>query len=128
MSELAYLGGTPAIKKEDVPKKQLFGWPIITSEDENAAELYSAHTVLVQGVIDCLIVCRDGSLRLVDYKTDRLKTEEKENEALAEKRLRDRHYLQLSYYALAVEKIFGRRPDKVEVYSLALGRSIDITR
>ena len=37
MSELAYLGGTPAIKKEDVPKKQLFGWPIITSEDENAA-------------------------------------------------------------------------------------------
>ncbi len=37
MSELAYFGGTPAIKKEETPEKHLFGWPIITEEDEAAA-------------------------------------------------------------------------------------------
>ncbi len=37
MSTLAYFGGTPAIKKEEAPEKYLFGWPIITEEDEAAA-------------------------------------------------------------------------------------------
>ena len=37
MSELAYFGGTPAIKKEETPEKYLFGWPIMTEEDEAAA-------------------------------------------------------------------------------------------
>ena len=37
MSELALLGGTPAINKEEIPRKHLFGWPIRTQEDEDAA-------------------------------------------------------------------------------------------
>ena len=37
MSELAYFGGTPAIDIKNVPSKRLFGWPIITEEDEAAA-------------------------------------------------------------------------------------------
>lgn len=37
MSTLAYFGGEPAIKKEEAPEKHLFGWPIITEEDEAAA-------------------------------------------------------------------------------------------
>ena len=37
MSTLAYFGGTPAIKKEEAPEEHLFGWPIITEEDEAAA-------------------------------------------------------------------------------------------
>ena len=35
MSKLALLGGTPTI--QNPPKDHLFGWPIITSEDEEAA-------------------------------------------------------------------------------------------
>lgn len=35
MEKLALLGGKPAL--ENVPEKELFGWPIITEEDENAA-------------------------------------------------------------------------------------------
>ena len=48
MSALAYFGGAPAICKEEVPQKHLFGWPIMTEEDEAAAldvirnNLYSA--------------------------------------------------------------------------------------
>ena len=37
MSELAYFGGKPAIVKAESPDKHLFGWPIITEEDEAAA-------------------------------------------------------------------------------------------
>lgn len=96
------------------------------SEEENADKLYEGCSVLVQGVIDCLIVGRDGRIRLVDYKTDRLTAKEKKNEALAVDRLKKKHSLQLYYYALAVEKIFGKEPDKVEVYSLALGKVIDM--
>lgn len=35
MEKLALLGGTPAI--QNVPKKELFGWPILTEEDEAVA-------------------------------------------------------------------------------------------
>ena len=35
MEKLAVLGGKPAL--ENVPTKALFGWPILTQEDEDAA-------------------------------------------------------------------------------------------
>ena len=82
--------------------------------------------ILVQGVIDCLIEDENGDLHLVDYKTDRLTREERENPALAEKRLYDSHSLQLSYYAEAVNRMLGRYPTRVEVYSLHLQRSVDV--
>ena len=96
---------------------------LFTTEQENC-ELYKDSTVLVQGVIDCLIENEDGSLRLVDYKTDRLTTEELENEEKARLKLSAKHSLQLSYYALAVEKIFGKKPEKIEIYSLPLGKTL----
>lgn len=94
--------------------------------DEEKRELYKGKTVLVQGVIDCLIEYEDGSFGLFDYKTDRLTPEELSDERLAEEKLRKKHSLQLSYYALAVEKIFGKLPSRVEVYSLPLGRTVDV--
>ena len=55
-----------------------------------------------------------------------LRRHERENTALAEARLRKSHSLQLSYYAMAVEKMFGKRPASVEVYSLHLGRAVSV--
>lgn len=37
MEKLALLGGTPTIEAKEVPAKELFGWPKITKEDEEAA-------------------------------------------------------------------------------------------
>ena len=96
------------------------------TEDEEKKALYKGELVLVQGVIDCLIENADGSLRLVDYKTDRLTKAELEDESLAAKKLSEKHSLQLSYYALAVEKIFGKAPARVEVYSLPLGKTVAV--
>ena len=98
---------------------------IFTTEEEKR-ESYKGKTVLVQGVIDCLIEYPDGTLGLFDYKTDRLTKEELSDRTLAERKLKESHSLQLSYYALAVEKIFKKAPKQVMVYSLPLGDTVDV--
>lgn len=89
-------------------------------------EAYSEETLLVQGVMDGVLVGEDGSITLFDYKTDRLTPAELRNRALAEKKLLDRHRLQLGYYVAACRHIFGKNPDRVTVYSLALGDTVDL--
>lgn len=96
-----------------------------TTDEELAAKLKDK-TVLVQGVIDCIIEAPDGSLHLIDYKTDRLTREQLASPALADKRLRDKHKLQLSYYADAIAQMFGKRPARVGIYSLHAGREIEL--
>ncbi len=96
--------------------------------DEETREKLRGSEILVQGVIDCLYEDEDGNLHLVDYKTDRLTWEERKNPALAEARLYKSHSLQLSYYAEAVERMMGKRPVTVEVYSLHLGRCVSVAR
>ncbi len=81
--------------------------------------------VLVQGVIDCVIEHEDGSLHLIDYKTDRVKRCDREN-GTADDVLRQAHSRQLLYYADAVKLMFGRYPDKIGIFSLHLGREISV--
>lgn len=94
------------------------------TDDAEKKKLYEGSNVLLQGVIDCIFEDAEGNLHLVDYKTDRLSREELSDVTLAEKKLRDKHSPQLSYYALAVGKIFGKAPKTISVYSLHLGASV----
>ena len=96
------------------------------TEDPEAVLAYEGREVLVQGVIDCIAIGADGSVLLVDYKTDRLTDCELSDRSEAERTLRARHGVQLSYYAMAVERIFGVRPTAVEVYSLPLGDTVNV--
>ena len=96
-----------------------------TENDERRAAI-KGKEVLVQGVIDCVIEQKDGSLRLVDYKTDRLSERELSDERLAEERLRRAHTEQLYYYSIALTEMFGKAPRLTEVYSLPLGRTVEI--
>ena len=82
--------------------------------------------LLVQGVIDCLIEDTDGRLYLVDYKTDRLTKEELADREKASDKLRSAHRTQLGYYAEAVKIMFGRYPERIEVYSMHLGDTVDM--
>ena len=94
--------------------------------DEMKHIAYRGRDILVQGVIDCIIESDDGSIILCDYKTDRLTKAELADRSLAEKKLRDKHQMQLGLYSLAVEKIFGRSPSRIEIYSLPLGDTISV--
>ena len=82
--------------------------------------------LLVQGVIDLFYLDSDGRLVLCDYKTDRLSAAERRDPALAARRLTALHSAQLGYYAEAISQIMGRRPDRVIIYSLCLGDSIEV--
>ena len=96
------------------------------TEDMERRAVYADETVLVQGVIDCIIEDQNGGLHLIDYKTDRLTKEERETPSLGEERLRKAHTLQLSYYALAIREMFGELPKSIGVYSLHLGKEVEI--
>ena len=94
--------------------------------DPELKSLYKNESVLVQGVIDCLYEDGDGELHLIDYKTDRLTKDELADRELAKKKMYDKHSLQLSYYAKAIELMFGKYPKTIEVYSLPLGETLDV--
>lgn len=94
--------------------------------DEKKRIAYRGKDILVQGVIDCIIERDDGSIILCDYKTDRLTKAELADRSLAEKKLRDKHTMQLGLYSLAVEKIFSKAPSRIEIYSLPLGDTVSV--
>ncbi len=94
--------------------------------DEENKEKLSGETLLVQGVIDCILEYNDGSYSLIDYKTDRLNGYELANPREAEKKLSERHREQLTYYAFACEKMYGAPPREVKIYSLPLGKTVSV--
>ena len=96
------------------------------TNDPDRLAAISGRKILVQGVIDCIMENESGELSIIDYKTDRLTAQELQNEALAKEKLTVRHAQQLSYYRCAVTKMFGKEPTKIEIYSLPLGKTIEI--
>jgi ATP-dependent helicase/nuclease subunit A len=97
------------------------------TSDEELLSMMENDKLAVQGVIDLILIDEDGNVSLFDYKTDRLSKAELENEALAAKRMNDAHGLQLTYYAKAVELLFGRRCSRISVYSTHAARLFEIT-
>ena len=96
------------------------------TEDSELKKNLKDQTVLVQGIMDCVFLSKTGELVLLDYKTDRLCGGINAGEAEVAAFV-GRHRDQLGYYALAVEKMFGRKPDRVLLYPLCLGRPIRVS-
>ncbi len=92
-----------------------------TEDIGKKAEL-SDTKLLVQGVFDCLIEQSDGTLKLIDYKTDAVSGDFSADE----KMFRERYFTQLSYYKLACEKMLEKTVSSAVIYSLSMGREIRI--
>ena len=88
----------------NVPVKEIY--------EENIDE-----NILVQGIIDLYYITKDDKLVLVDYKTDKVNSEDE---------LIEKYNEQLKLYKEALEKALGRKTDFVYIYSLYLGREIEI--
>ena len=71
--------------------------------------------VLVQGIIDAWFEKEDGSLTLLDYKTDRVSQPET---------LFRRYHLQLDYYQKALEMLTEKKVTEKLIYSFALNKVI----
>lgn len=74
--------------------------------------------ILVQGIIDMYYEKDDGSLVLVDYKTDFVEKDESE--------LIDKYKVQLELYKQALEEGTGKNVSEVYIYSLYLNREINL--
>ncbi|MBQ1311710.1 MAG: helicase-exonuclease AddAB subunit AddA [Blautia sp.] len=90
--------------------------------ERTAAELspeWQADTgVLVQGIIDAYFL-EGEDIVLVDYKTDKVRPGE-------EQKLIDLYHIQLEDYALALERMTGRRVKETFIYSFALHKEIPL--
>lgn len=96
------------------------------TQDEAFKADINEEEILVQGVIDLFFEDKDGHIILCDYKTDHLTPEELKNENLVAQKMKNRHGKQLEYYAMAIERLIGRRPDKILIYSLPFGKAVEI--
>lgn len=81
--------------------------------DENIDE-----NVLVQGIIDLFFITEDDKIVLVDYKTDYVKNE---NELIG------KYKEQLNLYKQALEESLNKKVANVYIYSVYLGKEIEIT-
>jgi len=95
-----------------------------TGDAHLRAEL-ADETILVQGVIDCFFENPDGTLTLIDYKTDFIPPHLSEAEARA--MLVSRHGLQLAYYKEALRRIAAREVSRVGIWSFGMNREIFLT-
>ncbi len=93
---------------------------MLDAEEFSSNEDIKKEKILVQGVVDCIYENEQGELVLVDYKTDKV-TEENYVSLLKE-----RHSTQLSYYKKACELMFEREIKKVIIYSVPLGKNVEI--
>lgn len=90
----------------NVPASQIY--------DEDIKE-----NILVQGIIDLYFVNENGQIVLVDYKTDYV-------ESGKEFELVEKYKSQLNLYKQALESALGTKVEKVYIYSVYLGKEIEI--
>ena len=101
--------------------------PLRTQTTHQAlADALGERTLYVRGSIDLLCEYPNGCLEICDYKTDHITREERENRDILVSHLREKHLSQLRQYAAAMEEMYGRRPDKVYIFALALGEAVEI--
>ena len=77
--------------------------------------------ILVQGLVDMIFENADGTITLLDYKTDRMNDNDWEISSFIE-----RHRTQLQYYKIAVERITGKKVTDMILYSFALKRDVRV--
>ncbi|MGD8190791.1 helicase-exonuclease AddAB subunit AddA [Brevibacillus ginsengisoli] len=82
-------------------------------EDEWLTDQSEGDQIIVQGVLDCLIEHDDGTLTLVDYKTDAI-----EGELTADliRSLEARYHKQVQSYIRAIERIWRRKVSSSYLY------------
>ena len=98
------------------------------TQDEEFKTDIDGEKILVQGVIDLFFESENGDVILCDYKTDYLTPEELRDESLIIEKMKARHGKQLEYYAMAIERFLGKRPDKILIYSLPFGEAVEVLK
>lgn len=91
----------------------------INVKAEDVTKTNAEEYILTQGIIDLYYIDEKDRLILLDYKTDFVR--EGQEEILIK-----RHKKQLYLYKEALERALNRKVDKVYIYSVTLGKEIQI--
>lgn len=83
---------------------------------ESGTEVDKSETIVIQGVVDCAFVEND-EIVIVDYKTDRNKTEQQ---------LKEQYGIQLKIYAYAMKEVLGLNVKQLYLYSFDLAKEINV--
>ena len=117
------------LSAKEIRREQKFGifLPMRAfTENASLAEALGEKKLFVQGSIDLLLEAENGRRILVDYKTDAVPEQIREDPVALESFFREKHGMQLSCYASAVRKLFGNVPEESYIYSLPLGKLIPV--
>jgi len=120
---------TEILNAKEIIREQRFNILLPASEFTQNAEFskkLARESLAVQGVIDLILIDKNGNICVYDYKTDRLSREELSSDKKASEKMNELHALQLSYYAKAVEAIFEAPCHKLCVYSTHAAKLFDI--
>lgn len=93
-----------------------FGIPVRELYPEVPEKIAGDEKIIIEGVADCAFV-ENGSLVIVDYKTDRV------SEA---SELRELYASQLGIYRRCLEQVIGLPVKQTLIYSFRLGESVEI--
>jgi ATP-dependent helicase/nuclease subunit A len=111
--------GSRIIKSQKVVKEMPFTVEIFATDvyKELPVDLYKDEKIMLQGVIDCFFEENDNYI-LLDYKTDYV-------EAGKTEVIKERYRLQIDCYALALEKITGKKVTARYIYLFHNGAIIE---
>ncbi len=117
------------LSAREILREQKFGMNLPLSALTRHPERFASaagETVFVQGSIDLLLIMPDGSVRLYDYKTDRLTDAERADRQALARDLSLRHGAQLACYAQAVRALFGAPPARTSIYSFPTADTVEV--
>ncbi len=103
-------------KSEKVMREKKFTIEVPLSEIYPETKGISDELMMIQGIADCAFV-ESGELVVVDYKTDRLKTEEE---------FRNKYANQVLLYKKALELCTGYKVKETLLYSFHLNKEIEV--
>ncbi len=106
--------GKSIVSAEKVEREVMFGINIPAKEAES--NYTGDETIMLQGVIDCVIIS-DGEITVLDYKTEHITSKEE----VAEK-----YKIQLYYYARAAELIYSLPVKKCYLYLFETEEVIEV--
>lgn len=89
--------------------------PIGSVYDDVSSNI-SSEKIVVQGIIDCLFI-ENGEIVVVDYKTDRVNSEDE---------LKEKYLPQMKMYKRAAQEIFNLPVKEILIYSLSLEKDVKL--
>ena len=108
---------TRMLKSDKIFKEQRFLLEVKAGDIYNdLREENKNEKIIIQGAVDCMFI-ENGSIVLIDFKTDRTNSPEFLLEHYSE---------QLKIYSVAAEKMFGKKVKECYIYSLYMGKWIEV--